>query len=193
MTDALARILNIWHLWHVENKCQFHQLLSSMMQTSSNPTRNSVQRSQYQSQHFSNFANHGFGSVRVLHYFLYVSSSSVRFCQIVGSSLVRSVRVRFDSHIYFIIKTTSANIAATIRTWLQKVLDPMRQDWCLQIYFCLMWSKTDLFGLALWTTYANLHQNSYHWLNPPLIETHILQHARICLSNKMTQELQSTE
>jgi len=131
------------------------------------------------------------GSVQFEFYIIFCMSVLVRF----GSAKLWVLVwfVRFDSHIYFIIKTTSANIAATIRTWLQKVLDPMRQDWCLQIYFCLMWSKTDLFGLALWTTYANLHQNSYHWLNPPLIETHILQHARICLSNKMTQELQSTE
>ena len=70
---------------------------------SSNPTRNRVQRSRYQSHHFANFANlricrtrpeprpnssgsvrvlhvHGFGSVRFEFYiiFLYVSSSSVR-------------------------------------------------------------------------------------------------------------------
>ena len=38
-----------------------------------------------------------FGSVRVLHIFLRVSSSSVRFWKNVGFS---SVRVRFDSHLY---------------------------------------------------------------------------------------------
>ena len=35
------------------------------------------------------------GSVRILHIFLHVSSSSVRFCQNVGSSSVRSVRFPF--------------------------------------------------------------------------------------------------
>jgi len=117
MTDDVARILNIWrHLWHVVNKCQFHQLLLSMTEASANPTKNRVQRSRYQSHHFANFENlricrtrpeprpnssgsvrvlhvHGFGSVRFEFYiFLHVSSSSVRFCQNVGSSSVRSVR-----------------------------------------------------------------------------------------------------
>ena len=98
----------------MENKCQFHQLLLSMMEASSNPTENCPTFA-ISVTSLANFANlricrtrpeprpnssgsvrvlhvNGFSSVRVLLIFLHVSSSSVRFCQNAGSSSVRSVR-----------------------------------------------------------------------------------------------------
>ena len=58
---------------------------------------------------------HGFGSVRFEFYiFLHVSSSSVRFCQNVGSSSVRSVRVRFDSHLYKFVESNE-NLSKKVR------------------------------------------------------------------------------
>ena len=124
MTDAVARILNIWrHLWHLENKCQFrcfisrcrwwrrHQIRQEIVSnvrdishiTSQilhiytnlpNPTR--TQTKQFWFGSGSSRSPVRFGSVRVLHIF-FCMSVLVRFGSAKMWVLIRFVRFEFGS------------------------------------------------------------------------------------------------